>query len=406
MTTARQGDSGRKWAAEGIAFLCLDAEVKEALIKDEPALKVLLQMAESPDKSLIYGIASIFVNLTNSYDKAERNIELEELGKFAGENIPKEHEWDGEEFVKKRVEVLLKMGVVTALIGLSKGQSPAIHEQVSRVFLASTVDVANRGPVVQQGGVKCLLSLASNNTDKGKLIAAQALAKIGITNDPRLAFAGQRSLEVARPFVQLLKSEAGLQQFEGLMALTNLAGMGENAQRRILREGAMPLIESLMFEEHDLIRRAATEAMCNMISLDDVHKRFYGDDLERVKLLTLFSGEEDEALAKAASGGLSQLTHDPKICEKMIGVKHCHQILKELLSHSNKELQLRGMYILANLVGSSKEIATKIIEDDFLELFQAFLQGDFAPEVKTQAERALHNATEHGLIMPNPEIVQ
>ena len=64
------------------------------------------------------------------------------------------------------------------------------------------------------------------------------------------------------------------------------------------------------------------------------------------------------------------------------------------------------MYILANLVGSSKETAAKIIEDDFLELFQAFLQGDFSPEVKAQAERALHNATEHGLIMPNPETAQ
>lgn len=404
LITARQGDSLRKWAAEGIAFLCLDAEVKEALINDEAALKVLFRMTESPDKSLVYGIASIFVNLSNSYDKVERNAELEELGKFAGENIPKEHEWDGEKFVKKRVEVLLKMSVVTALISLSKGQSQAIHEQVSRVFLALVTDAANRGTVIQQGGVKCLLFLTSDNTDKGKLIAAQALAKIGITNDPRLAFAGQRSLEVARPFVQLLKSEVGLQQFEGLMALTNLAGMGEDAQRRILREGALPLIESLMFEEHDLIRRAATEAMCNMISLEEVHQRFYGDDLERVKLLTLFSGEEDEGLAKAASGGLSQLTHDPKICEQMVGVKHCHQILKELLSHNSKELQLRSMYILANLVGSSKEIATKIIEDDFLELFQAFLQGDFTPEVKAQAERALQNAAEHGLIMPNPEI--
>ena len=33
------------------------------------------------------------------------------------------------------------------------------------------------------------------------------LAKIGITTDPKLSFPGQRSLEVVRPLVQLLKSE-------------------------------------------------------------------------------------------------------------------------------------------------------------------------------------------------------
>jgi hypothetical protein len=31
--------SFRRWAAEGLSFLTLDAEVKERLIEDEPAMK-------------------------------------------------------------------------------------------------------------------------------------------------------------------------------------------------------------------------------------------------------------------------------------------------------------------------------------------------------------------------------
>ena len=404
LVSTKKGNRLRKWAAEGIAFLTLDAEVKETLMKDTPAMKVLLDMCKSGDQSLLFGIATIFVNLSNSYDKAERNPELEELGRYAGENVPKEHELDGEEYVKKRVHALLEAGIVPALIALSSAESKKIHEQVARVFLALTEDRTHRGAVIQQGGAKCLVPLALDSTDKGKLIAAQALAKIGITSDPKLAFPGQRSLEIIRPLVRLLKSEHGLQQFEGLMALTNLAGTNDDVRRRILKEGGVTLMESLMFEEDEMVRRASTEAMCNMIQMEEVHKRFYNDDIERVKLWTLFSGEDDVALAKAASGGLAQLSHDPKICEKIIEVKSAMEILKELLANENSELQYRGIYILANLVEASKEIAEKIIESDFLEILMALVQMEgISAKINDAANRALRKAVEYGLIKPNPE---
>jgi Tfp pilus assembly protein PilF len=407
LVSSKKGEDLRKWAAEGIAFLSLDAEVKEALIQDEKAIKALCNLVNSPDKSLLYGIASTFVNLTNSYDKPERNPELEELGKYAGEQLPKEHEMDGEDYVKKRVDTLLRMSIIVSLNELASSPSKVIREQVSRTFLALTENVKNRGKVIQQGGVKSLISLAlDNNTDKGKLIASQSLAKIGITNNPQLAFPGQRMLEVVRPLVQLLKSQNGLHQFEGLMALTNLASMDDDVRQRINREGAVRLMEGLMFEEEEMIRRAATEALCNMIQLDEVHQRFYGDDLERVKLWTLFSGEDDEALARAASGGLAQLSHDPKICQQIMDVKSATEILKELITKENEELRFRGMYILANLIDSTKEIAEKLIKDEFLELLMVFLQGDYPDNIKNQAERAIKKAAEYGLIKPNPDIMK
>ena len=394
----------QKWSVEGLAFLSLDAEVKESLIGDKAALQALYSCAKNMhDYSQIYAIATILVNVSNSYDKPEKNPDLEELGKYAGENVPQEHELDAEAFVGKRVKVLLEGGVVGCLVGMTSLQSPGINELVSRVLLAVCEEMDHRGAVIQQGGVKALLSLATtNNTAKGKFIAAQALAKIGITNDPRLAFPGQRSLEVIRPLVQLLKSEHGLQQFEGLMALTNLAGMAEDVRKRIYREGAVPLMESLMFEEHELIRRAATEALCNMLSVGEVQQRFHADDIERVKLWTLFSGEEDEKLAVAASGGLAQLTHDPKLCEKVMEVKSSFEILKELLGHTNPDLQYRGAYVLTNLVMASSSIAQKIMESDFLEIFMALTQTAATPErVKLCINKALSKCVEYGLIKPN-----
>ena len=394
-----------KWAVEGLAFLSLDAEVKEALISKEKILKILCSMPKSGEQSLLYGLATIFVNLTNSYDKPERNPELEELGKYAGENVPKEHELDAEEFVKKRVSSLLSQGIVPALLGLAAVESDVIHEQVARVFLALVGDVANRGTVIQQGGVRALLLLTSTNTSKGKLLATQALAKIAITSDPKLSFPGQRSLEVIRPLVQLLKSESGLQQFESLMALTNLSSMTQDARQRIVTEGAIPLAESLMFEEHDLIRRAATELLCNMIQMSEVHERFLNDDIERVKLWALFSGEEDFELARAAAGGLAQLTHDPRICTKVMQVKSTIPILKELLASEKEELQHRAAYIVANLMAASKDIGSEIVASDVLEILMALLQVPTTSEVvKSSASRALEKAVEYGLIQPNPEL--
>ena len=400
-----EGSLLKKWSVEGIAFISMNAEVKEALMKDQEAMKCLFSVDDVTDQAFLYGLASIFVNLTNSYDKLEKSEEmeqLEKLGKYAGEQLPKEHEFDSEEFVKKRIELLIAQSTIPMLVKMSQCDSDRVREQVARVLLAFTSDPANRGFVVQQGGSKCLVLLALSSTSTGKLIAAQALAKIGITADPRLAFPGQRMLEVVRPLCALLKSEKGLQQFEGLMALTNLASVSDEVRLRIVKEKGVNEIESLMFDEHELIRRAATEAMCNLVMCEQVSERFLHDDVERVKLLTLFSGEEDALLAKAASGALCQLSADERICKKILDVKQAIDIFKELIASDNDDLRFRALFILANIVEASKELAEKVIgDDDLLTIFNGFVQGDIASEnVRKCAKRALNMAVQHGLIQP------
>ena len=45
---------------------------------------------------------------------------------------------------------------------------------------------------MQQGGSKALCSMALDGNEKGMRQASQALARIGITQDPSIAFPGQR----------------------------------------------------------------------------------------------------------------------------------------------------------------------------------------------------------------------
>lgn len=45
-----------------------------------------------PDKGILYPVAQVFVNLTNSYDKKEFDPEMVELAKYAKQHVPEEHE--------------------------------------------------------------------------------------------------------------------------------------------------------------------------------------------------------------------------------------------------------------------------------------------------------------------------
>lgn len=47
-------------------------------------------------------------------------------------------------------------------------------------------------------------------------------------------------------------------------------------RQKILKEKAVPMIEGYMFEEHELIRLAATECMCNMVMSKEVSPGWAG----------------------------------------------------------------------------------------------------------------------------------
>lgn len=87
---------------------------------------------------------------------------------------------------------LAQMGITSALVALGKAESKNIRELIGRVLNAVCKHKELRGLVVQQGGTKLLANLALDGTEKGMRQAAQALARIAITQDPAIAFPGQR----------------------------------------------------------------------------------------------------------------------------------------------------------------------------------------------------------------------
>ena len=150
----------RKFAAEGLSFLTLDADVKEKLIDDKLAIQALIELAKTGDQSVIYGVVTTLVNLVNAYEKQEMLPELMELAKFAKHHVPEESELDDPDFVAKRINTLAEEGITVALVALSKTESDNAKEMIARVFNAICSETSVRGKIVQQGGARVLIQLA------------------------------------------------------------------------------------------------------------------------------------------------------------------------------------------------------------------------------------------------------
>ncbi|XP_061678041.1 protein unc-45 homolog A isoform X2 [Syngnathoides biaculeatus] len=404
--------TSRRWSVEGLAYLTFDADVKEDLVDDKNALWAMFELAKSEDKTVLFAVGSTLVNCTNSYEVEKPDPQMVELAKYAKQHVPEEHPKDAASYVEKRLTKLLEAGAVSALVCMVKHESPALtdacRECIARVFLALVERQEDRGTVVAQGGGKALIPLASDNTDVGKVKAAQALSKITITSNPEIAFPGERIYEVVRPLVSLLSLHCTLlQNFEALMALTNLAGISERLRQKIIKEKAVPKIEGYMFEEHNLVRAAATECMCNLILSTEVQELYLPTGNDRLKLLVLYCGEDDERLRRAAAGTLAMLTAEqPELCARITAATtHWLEILQALLLSEISDLRHRGVVIVRNMMQAEKSLAETLIESEVLEILSVLAKGgQIALEPATEiAQSCLDKAMEYGIIMSREE---
>ncbi|KAM3852133.1 protein unc-45 homolog B [Vipera latastei] len=400
----------RKWAVEGLAYLTLDADVKDDFVQDEPAMQAMFELAKTSDKTILYSVASVLVNCTNSYDVKELVPELVQLAKFSKQHVPEEHPKDKKDFITNRVKRLIKAGVTSTLVCMVKADTAILTDQtkelLARVFLALCEDTKDRGTIVAQGGGKALIPLALEGTDVGKIKASHALAKIAAISNPDIAFPGERVYEVVRPLVSLLNTERdGLQNYEALLGLTNFSGRSDKLRQKIIKEKALPDIENYMFENHDQLRQAATECMCNLVVNKEVQERFIAEGNDRLKLVVLLCGEDDDKVQNAAAGALAMLTAAHKtLCHKLTQVTtQWLEILQRLCLHEKQEVQHRGVVIVYNLIHADQELAKKLVESEMLEILTII--GKEADDPKRQhiinvARECLVKFMDYGLIKP------
>lgn len=390
-----------KWAVEGLSYLTLDAEVKEKLIEDQAALVAIMGLTKLEKTSAMYALVSIFVNLCNAYEKQEVIPEMIELAKFSKCHVPEDHELDDVDFVNKRIMLLCKYGVITVLVKLSKTESLNIKELISRLFNAICVLPEVRGEVAKLGGIKTLLELAHSGTPKGKRQASQALARIGISINPEVSFKEQRCLESIRPFLGLLHPDCtALENFESMMALCNMASVNEVVRKKILDSGGLQLIESYLFEEHQMLKRASAQCFTNLMLSHEVVKLFEGNN-DKLKMLFLLCEEEDEDTALAAAGAVAIAVSNSVECsKKLMTFNNWEESLKALLAHPNNAMQHRALVIAHSLIDTDKEIAEKMFATDIMEVLMALsiMEDENKKEIKEMAVKCLKLAEHLKLI--------
>lgn len=128
-------------------------------------------------------------------------------------------------------------------------------------------------------------------------------------------------------------------------------------------------------------------------------------DNDRVRLLVLYCGIEDDLpLNLAASGALAQFTDQSEIiCQRVLDVKSFVSVFKQCACVADINLQFRIFYILRNIAIRSKEMCSRIVESELMDIIVALTRIDIEKErqkVKDLATEIVKTALEHELIKP------
>lgn len=331
---------------------------------------------------LHYGIALLFANLCQY--KPRLGKEEEQIAKLRSLTKPSNAkpnsalavEEDSEMTdagVRSRINALVKAGLLPVLAGLARSESASARACVAKIYAAvvedgrgqkkGSKDGSFRGSVLANGGGRALLGIIKSGSGFGKesnttakaadgvpdWTAIQALSKLAITASPLQVFGADigTTYDAIPVFTAVLtyseatapssgplpKKSAGaggadepddLQRFEALMALTNLASIGEEVGTRIVSTpGLWDALENLLLEEgHEgMMRRASAELLCNLIICEKGFEMFLPPPGEgkskqesRLHLLVALSDVDDLATRKATSGALAMLTSEEKVC--------------------------------------------------------------------------------------------
>ncbi|KAI1793107.1 hypothetical protein LXA43DRAFT_1002843 [Ganoderma leucocontextum] len=350
-------------AVEGLAYMSTNPAVKETLSKDSAFLARLFtlvpkrkgaaaQLLGNSAASPLYGTVVVIANLCVyrprlSAEEAQiaklRQMAKTPKGPGQSESQQEENDpLDDDEHVKERGHRLLNAGAMQALTSAVRATgSRAVHSAVGKAILNLVEDKENRGKILQAGGAKALQAIVqavlpapkssdSNGTlqmEKGDFDPIQALAKLAITAAPVQVFGPNEGAiyDAIRPFALMLihPNASLLQRFEAMMALTNLSSASPEAATRIARADDLTnKVELLMLEDHTLVRRAATELICNLVAgSEEMFNEWGGDRVKaargKLQVLVALCDVDDLPTRLAASGALATLTASPDSCESL-----------------------------------------------------------------------------------------
>ena len=418
---------------EVLSYLCSKTNIKEEIahgFKAQSAatsiLERLVELASAPDAGethSAYGLATIFslIAVSNqtlrdeAFAKAditsEQYDQLQALGKTEEEKeLDKKHQdLDPKDAVSSRIVRMANANVPRAMVKLTEGSSEATKEMLVIGMNRMAVDQTVRGFMIQQGCLSACLKVEKSESpsDVEKKTWHQArhcVAKLLVTTNPGLLTVSQRMGSIG-PLIQLIHDHEStdLSRFEALMAITNLVSLDEETKDKVIAEKGIARLGYAMFSDHEMVRRAATEAMSNLIPHPEMMK--YLTDPENIRLWVAFAREFDENLecSRAAIGCLAMASQDPAIAEVLAASAHFEEMATSLLECGNLELMHRVLVCLLNMSDHGDKCKEAVISSGCGVFCLAYVQSY---QDGTMASGLNFNEQEKGLLLVTVDLAK
>lgn len=403
---------------EVLAYLVSKTYVKEKIasgyMPDGPtsnrksAIQRLVELGcdlGTSDSQIAYGLASIFNLVAVSIETLrkeefigkditqEQYDQLQALGKTEEEKEASSKH-DGEEgddpsSVRKRIQKLANSNVSRALVKLLEGSSSdATQEKLLEGMGRMASESSVRGIMIQQGCLSACLRLDKgdkpNETEKKILRQARCcVAKLLVTTNPGVLTLSQRTGSVG-PLLKLVKDSDAmdLHHFEALMALTNLAGFDDETKNRVVAQQGIPILSHAMFSDHEMVRQAATEAMCNMVPHSEFMDHLTKDENIRVWVAFSMDYEANFGCARAAIGLLAMAVPDPEFANSLVKTQNFDEMIRSLLECGQLPLMHRLLALMVGLIEHGGKCREAVLTSGAGPFCKAYLIT-FSDEKKT-----------------------
>ncbi|KAF2031970.1 ARM repeat-containing protein [Setomelanomma holmii] len=402
------GDTSSKQdSIEGLAYASLQPKVREDLSKSPKFLKRLIGTMSEPSvpANILFGGLTIFVNITEylpiQSEEEKRMAQLKTYANVQKPTAPDELLNDVNTGI--RCKRMLEAVIVPLLVHVCRKGSPTILNQSSMILLSLSKEPKSRGAMAQQGAIKLLIHIwdhISNTNASSKSgttpypptalpVTAQALSRLLISINPSHVFnAALPSTSAIRPLLsQLTRTDSStwqLHAFEALLALTNLASMDLETQDHIIRSSFDIIVDDLLLDNHSMIRRAATELLCNLMASPSCIAHFADPAASRAKQrlhLLLAMTDVDDLLTRSAAGGaLAMLLSVSEAVTALLKQERGIEFLLELCRDEDEDVKYRGV-VCVRSVADLTEGVEKLKEKGAVDTLKLVLKESRRQEV-------------------------
>ena len=289
---------------------------------------------------------------------------------------------DSPEQCASRIAKMAAANVPNALIQLTDSASDKTLEQIVSALNRMADEPAVRGTMIQQGVLSAMIKIEKEEKAPSEIrkkiirMLRHCIGKLLVTMNPTLLTSAQRMGSI-KPLLQLVRDVdvSHLQAFEALMSLTNIASVGDDTKKKIVTEKGIPAIKFAMFSDHELVRKAATEAMCNLVPNESFMKTLQEDKEMRLWLALASDYEEHYECARAAAGCLAMATGDPEVADTLIACEKFKERMDQTLESGSLEIMHRMLVVILNLVELGGKYRQAAQENGFIAFAMAYVES-------------------------------